>query len=201
MLIEREFFAPAGLSAAMSLAADGDMKDESCRDSFFSVLGIKRENVVLLGQCHSDNIAVLEKDDNPRLIENTDGVIAVPGNKCLGIYTADCMAVLGADISGKVFFALHCGRKGIENGIIGKALGLLKTRGIRPEDLQVMIMPHICGKCYPVNLAAAASNFLSEEGVVKILIRGECTFENPGRFFSYRRDKTSARHLSVIGRF
>lgn len=139
------------------------------------------------------------------LLTRVPGVVVV----MLG---ADCLPVLLAG-NGVVGVA-HVGREGLRSGVLERlvsAMGGAHTARLGPG---------ICGGCYEVDarlaaevaaavpasasrtrcgrpaldLAAGARAQLAALGVPDVAVVGGCTVEQPGRFFSYRRDGVTGRH-------
>ena len=86
-----------------------------------------------------------------RIKVNADGIFSDEFNQNLWIYTADCMPILFADKRSRFVAALHCGRKGLEKGIIKKLVKLFDAVGSSRSDLIVAIGPSISKKNYFVD--------------------------------------------------
>jgi YfiH family protein len=161
--------------------------------------------------------------------EAADAIIADgPGLAC-AVRTADCVPILVADRETRRVAAIHAGWRGVVQGVAPAAVRAFTARGSRPEHLLAAIGPHISLAAFEVGrdvaeqLAAAspasgAVTSLTEPkahvDLTRILIAqlGQlgvpeanvdvlpgCTFLQPDRFFSYRRDgKASGRQVSAI---
>lgn len=46
--------------------------------------------------------------------------------------------------------AAHCGRRGLERGVIGATDDLMKSKGADPANIVATLGPRICGDCYEV---------------------------------------------------
>ena len=68
----------------------------------------------------------------------------------LGMFAADCLPVLMADPEAGVIGAAHCGRRGLQNGVIGATIEKMVSKGARPERIVATLGPCICGDCYEV---------------------------------------------------
>ncbi|WEV64385.1 polyphenol oxidase family protein [Bifidobacterium sp. ESL0732] len=68
----------------------------------------------------------------------------------LGMFAADCLPVLLADPQAGVIGAAHCGRKGLQRGVIGAAVDLMVAKGAKPNRIVATLGPCICGDCYEV---------------------------------------------------
>jgi YfiH family protein len=98
---------------------------------------------IFLKQIHSANIINIDSDEK----RTGDGLSTVD-NKCLGIKVADCLPVYL--FSGKRISVLHCGWRGIINGIAKKAKELL-------HDFHYVLGASIGTCCYEVKNDVAHS--------------------------------------------
>jgi hypothetical protein len=153
-----------------------------------------------------------------------DAIISARPGVTIGIRTADCVPILVADPETRMVACVHAGWRGTAANIIVAAVAELRSRGAEAKDLCVAIGPSIGSCCYEVgpevarrfdrwrlsghngnrsslDLPAINETQLLEAGVRKIWKSGECTYCNPGRFFSFRREKEQAgRMLSFVSR-
>ena len=106
-------------------------------------------NNCILKQIHSKKIVFGSNTQNASEIK-ADGMVSDKFNQNLWIYTADCMPILFADKSKRFVAAIHCGRKGLEKGIIKNLIKRLYKIGSSREDLLVAIGPSISKKNYLV---------------------------------------------------
>ncbi|WEV72706.1 polyphenol oxidase family protein [Bifidobacterium sp. ESL0790] len=79
-----------------------------------------------------------------------DGQVTTQTGMALGMFAADCLPVLLADATAGVIGACHCGRRGLERGVIGSTVELMLAKGARPERIVATLGPCICGDCYEV---------------------------------------------------
>ena len=79
-----------------------------------------------------------------------DGQVTAQKNVALGMFAADCLPVLMADPEAGVIGAAHCGRRGLQNGVIGATIEKMVSKGARPERIVATLGPCICGDCYEV---------------------------------------------------
>jgi YfiH family protein len=158
-----------------------------------------------------------------------DAVVLLRTGAAAGIRVADCVPILVADrVSGAVA-AIHAGWKGIVAGVIPAAIDTLQGRsGSNIKTIVAAMGPHIGKRAFEVGEDVAAFlakmapgkpvvNRDDEKWYVDLaqivafqleaagLEQGQidrvsgCTFSEPDRFFSYRRDgRESGRHLAVI---
>jgi len=139
------------------------------------------------------------------------------------VMAADCMPVLLADEKGEAVGAAHAGWRGLSAGVIEATVAAMD---IPPSRLHAWLGPAIGPTAYEVgpevreaflakdhkaqgaftanrpghwllDLYAVARQRLVFLGVTRIGGSGFCTHTET-RFFSYRRDRTSARMAAVI---
>lgn len=87
--------------------------------------------------------------DTPHVIE-ADGQVTAQSGIALGMFAADCLPVLMADAEAGVIGAAHCGRRGLQNGVIGATIEKMVAKGAKPERIVATLGPCICGDCYEV---------------------------------------------------
>jgi YfiH family protein len=188
------------------------------RDSEYpaGVLRIRQVHSATILEAPSPNGDTAREGDG--LITNAPGVV-------VGIKTADCVPVLLADPATHAVAAVHAGWRGSAQNIVSVAVRELVTRyGAHAQDLHAAIGPAIGACCYEVSpeitrqfggwipeygdataptlidLARVNAIQLSRAGVTNIWTAAECTFCNPDRYFSFRREKEQAgRMTSFIG--
>lgn len=175
-------------------------------------------------QVHGTGVRVVGGLSNKtsRGLDDTDGLVtAVPGVP-LAIKGADCLPVLLASVSGTpVVGAAHVGRRGLVSGVLSRVVTVMREQGAL--QIQAVIGPGICGRCYEVpgsmagevEKAVPGSRCVTAAGTTGIDLRrgaeaqlqveridatvvGGCTLEQPDRFFSYRRDGVTGRQAGVV---
>ena len=87
--------------------------------------------------------------DTPHVIE-ADGQVTAQSGIALGMFAADCLPVLLGDPVTGIIGAAHCGRRGLERGVIGATVDLMKSKGADPANIVATLGPRICGDCYEV---------------------------------------------------
>lgn len=90
-----------------------------------------------------------ETADEPAVVE-ADGQVTAQKNVALGMFAADCLPVLMADPEAGVIGAAHCGRRGLQKGVIGATIEKMVSKGAQPERIVATLGPCICGDCYEV---------------------------------------------------
>ncbi len=138
------------------------------------------------------------------------------------VLTADCLPILLTD--GHTIAAVHAGWRGMLAGIIANALDLPPWRGpplawlgpaIGPQAFEVgpevkaaflarwpgfAAAFHPCGDRYRADIYHLARLILNAYGVRSICGGQFCTYSDPKRFFSYRRDGVCGRMATLIWR-
>jgi YfiH family protein len=129
------------------------------------------------------------------------------------------MPVLLADDSGGVIGAAHAGWRGLCAGVLENTVAAMAVPG---KELVAWLGPAIGPKVYEVgdevraafeekdafsptrpghwllDLYAVARRRLRACGVERVFGGGYCTYSDPARFHSYRRDRTSARMAALL---
>ncbi len=179
-----------------STATLGDMKDEKNRKNLLEKYF--RSDVIIYGeQVHGDNIKIVSGTDAGKVLPQTDGLITREKGIILAVFTADCLPVFIFDKIKKIIGLVHAGRAGLSKHIVSKAIDMfVKNFGSNPLDICAAIGPHICKKCYNIDLDATAEEQLKKTGVSNISNSNICTYT--GDFFSYRKTKTSRRIISLM---
>ena len=157
----------------------------------------------------------------------TDALATDVSGQALLTYHADCYPILFFDRERGVVGAAHAGWRGCLAGVAIQAVQAMHLAySSRPEALEVLIGPGICGRCYPVgndvadqfirrfgreslylqrqgsdhrlDLAAVIRLQLEDEGVqpAAITATGWCTRED-ARWFSHRAGR-AGRFLAAI---
>lgn len=167
------------------------------------VLGFDPGSVAAAEQVHGGDIAVVEQPcglNSP--IPGVDGLISFSRGTLLGIYVADCCAVYIADRQARSVALVHSGKKGTEEKIAPRAIGMMAERGIAPEDLIVQLSPCIRPPAYEVDFAAQIRSDCAQAGVPLAQIHddGACTASDLERYYSYREEKgRTGRMLALLG--
>jgi polyphenol oxidase len=182
-------------------------------------LGVQRDRLLFLQQCHGREVVVVDK---PWVGEApaADGVVTTTPGLALAALVADCTPVLLADARAGVIGAVHAGRPGMTMRIVDAAVETM--RGLGATDVSAVVGPSVCGRCYevPEQLRAAAAQVSAEAatvswsgtpavdvagGVVSQLVDNDvavhwvpgCAREDD-RLFSYRRDGRTGRFAGVV---
>lgn len=89
-----------------------------------------------------------EASQKERYPVEADGIICSLKGHTIGVVTADCVPVL---IAGRHHVAaLHCGWRGLQQGLLGRALNRLIARGEDIKELRLVTGPHIQAGAFEV---------------------------------------------------
>ncbi|TKX31771.1 polyphenol oxidase family protein [Campylobacter estrildidarum] len=195
----------------------GVFRANSFKKNLFSHLGFEGiSECVFMDQIHSSFVQIY--DTNLKDL-TCDGLITKKKNVALCVLSADCLPLLLYHEDG-IVAALHSGRKGSFKNILKECIEKisLESPNLDGSKFHLFIMPSICWKNYEISgevLDFAKENFkdflLGNQLDLKSLVKFQaknlninnildseiCSFENKD-FFSYRRDKTQKRFVSVI---
>ena len=174
-----------------------------------------------LQQVHGNKVVAAGQGDS--LPEADAAWTATPGTVC-AVLTADCLPVLLCDEGGSCVAAIHAGWRGLAAGVIEQAVAALP---VAPDRLLAWLGPAIGPLAFVVGdevreafigqLASASAAFrpataggwhadlyrlarqrLGLLGVARVSGGGWCTYRDPERFFSYRRDSVTGRMATLI---
>jgi len=147
-----------------------------------------------------------------------DALLTREPGLAVSVRTADCLPILLADREHRAIAAVHAGWRGTAESIVRRALDTMgATFDTSPGEVVVAIGPGIGRCCYHVgeevarrfgldcagriDLAETNRAQLAAAGVPagQVETLGLCTYCDPARFHSYRRDKEQAgRMVSYI---
>ena len=171
------------------------------------------KDFIYTSQVHGDNLYILEHPED-FIISKNDGIITQLTNTKIGVLLADCngIAIMGK----KRFGIIHAGRRGLQKGIIQKAIKTLHELWEDISSLQIYVWPSIRQCCYEVgeefltyfdakyfarkderlhfDMIARIKDILSEYGIPEknIEINTKCT-SCSDKFFSYRKQNCNQR--------
>lgn len=179
-----------------------------------------------LNQVHSATVLSAGDPAFGDLPPDADALIATRAHDVIAVKTADCLPVLLCSKSGDEIAVAHCGWRGLAAGLLANTIGAMTTS---PIDLLAWFGPAISQAAYEVgdevreafvavdgeaaacfesnkngrwqaDLYGLARLKLAAAGVTQIFGGGLCTFNEPERFFSYRRERSTSRIISFIYR-
>jgi YfiH family protein len=156
-----------------------------------------------------------------------DAAFARDPRTVCAVLIADCLPVLFTDRVGSIVAVAHAGWRGLAGGVIALTLEALRKHsahdviayigpGIGRDAFEVgedvyrafttsdagaaeAFVPHRPGK-WLADLPALARRALAACGVSAVYGGSFCTFSDPARFFSYRRDGETGRMAALIWR-
>lgn len=192
-------------------------------------LEVARKKLYFLSQVHGVNVRSLAGDelwDDVTHLQG-DALISRHSGVACGVRTADCVPVLIADRRSGAVGAIHAGWRGAAAGIVRCTVDALRSSLPEAPSWIAAIGPHISADAFEigeevaVQLEAAAPGLpvvarapgkkphgdlrrlvawqLAQLGVEHTDHVDGCTYLEPDRFFSFRRDGArSGRHLSAI---
>ena len=166
-------------------------------------LGFTPGDLCVTEQIHGDFVANVTKSRGFNdVIPGADGLITFEKGVLLGVFVADCCAVLIADRRGRGVSIVHSGKVGSELGIIKKAIRKFNDQGIISSDLIVQLSPCIRPPAYEIDFANTIIQDSLSLGVPEqsIFDANECTSLDLEKFYSYRIEKGfTGRMLGLIG--
>lgn len=172
-----------------------------------------------LTQVHGCRV-VHASGSQPADTPKADASITTEAGISCAVMTADCLPVLFCDSNGEQIAAAHAGWRGLADGILLETLNAFPD----PLDVSAYLAPAIGPKAFEVgpevraafvgapdayfqagqgdrllaDLAGIARWQLRNAGIGSVFGGGQCTFSDPERFFSYRRDGQTGRQISLI---
>ena len=208
-MIKPDWQAPPRVHAFATTREFGDLKNEEARRKLRALLPC---DPVWLRQVHGTRVVEL-----PAAGEADAAVTREPQKVCV-VQMADCMPVLFTDVAGTTVAAAHAGWRGLAGGVLEATVAAMR---IREDELLAWLGPAIGPRVYEVGdevrAAFAGYEFAFKptrpghwlldlygvareklKGLRKVCGGGFCTYSDARNFFSYRRDRTSARMAAVI---
>lgn len=159
-------------------------------------------------------------------VPSADASVTRIANAVCAVLVADCLPVLLCDAEGTVVAAAHAGWRGLCAGVVENAVAAM---GAAPESILAWLGPAIGPTAFEVgndvrdaflagdsrasaafaptkggkwlaDLYGLARRRLEAIGVRRVYGGGWCTFSDPERFFSYRRDGATGRMAALVWR-
>ena len=179
-----------------------------------------------LNQVHGTRSVLLGSADFADGTPDADAVIGTQAGDICVVQTADCLPVLLCASDGQEIAAVHAGWRGLAGGVIEATVARMTSA---VGDLIVWLGPAISQPAFEVgdevrqqfrpwsdddnglfvandrgrwqaDLFGLASARLEKMGIRAIYGERLCTYDDPDRFFSYRRDGKTGRLLSFVYR-
>lgn len=166
-------------------------------------------------QVHSGDAVVVQTPSQNG--QTADAVVTDKPGLALTILTADCQPVLFADAKAGVIGAAHAGWRGALDGVLDATLDAMESLGAQRADTVAVIGPCISQSAYEVgqeffdaftaqdpnyqqffvngaqpgkmqfDLPSFGVHCLRQAGVKQASWIRHCTYNDPDRFYSYRR--------------
>jgi YfiH family protein len=212
-MIAPDWRSPARVRAFVTTRDFGDLKDAAVREKLRPLLPA---DPAWLKQVHGARVIDLDAGGG----REGDAAFTRQQESVCAVQMADCLPVLFADEAGTTVAAAHAGWRGLAGGVLEATVAAMR---IPAHKLLAWLGPAIGPRAYEVgedvlaalrghevaftparpghwllDLYAVARQRLSQAGVTRISGGGLCTYSEPERFFSYRRDRTSARMGAFI---
>lgn len=173
-----------------------------------------------LSQVHSTTAVKADAVDNG--IEADSAWTRQRGLAC-SVMTADCLPVFFWQQDGRQVAVAHAGWRGLANGVLAETLSNFES----PETVEAGLGPAIgpasfevgadvvdafrdwpgAEECFKVraqegkwlaDLPGLAKRWLQSAGLSTVFGSDDCTFAQPERYYSYRRDGKTGRMANVI---
>lgn len=205
--------APPRVRAFVTTRASGDMARPGARRVLEDVVP---KPPTWMRQVHGT--AVVDADAQPQFPEADAAVARGRGTVC-AVVVADCLPVLLADAQGTVVGLAHAGWRGLAGGVVEATVAAMEISSSR---IIAWLGPAIGPQAYEVgedvraalpgcesafnptrpghwrlDLYAVARRRLAQQGVDRVYGGGFCTYSEPDRFFSYRRDRAEERMAAL----
>lgn len=174
-----------------------------------------------LRQVHGARVVHADAVDG--LVEADASHTSTPGVVC-AVKIADCMPVLLADRAGRHVGVAHAGWRGLSSGVIENTVAALN---VPPADLVAFLGPAIGPQVFEVgdevrqafcdvddrariafqahrpgkwlaDLFALGRQCLARCGVTAVYGGGMCTYSNPARFYSHRKNPATGRMAALV---
>lgn len=213
--------ASAGPYASMNLAAHVGDDPAAVAENRRRLRAHVPAEPLWLAQVHGS--CVVRAEEAAAGIEADAAFTRQKGWACV-VLTADCLPVLLCNDAGTVVCAAHAGWRGLAGGVLEAAV---KAMGVPPSHLMAWLGPAIGPQAFEVgeevrrvflaHAADAAAAFapkangrwladlyrlagqrLNGVGIARVFGGGFCTYREPVRFYSFRREKTTGRMASLI---
>ena len=198
-----------------------DINEKALPFSFTEFQGLP---IQYMNQVHGTSVGVIKEfSDEP--IPNTDALFTKSNKVSLAIMSADCLPIALANAEGTEIALLHAGWRGLSAGIIQESL---KKFNLENNDLKAWLAPCISQNKYEVgkdvyktfmdldeeskknfkeinsekwmfDLKAEAARVL-KKFKVQVSQSNYCTYTDDDLFYSYRRNKTDERVLTLLWR-
>ena len=170
--------------------------------------------LVFMEQIHGNKICEITSENLSKILEfppKCDAIFTKLSGVGLCVMVADCAPIIAIDSKKSVIAAIHAGRAGVCERILTKTIKAMKSA---PNDLKIIVGPHIQGACYEVgeldlgefnkykfkgffDISKALNDEINALKIKNYEISELCTHCD-NKYFSYRRDKITGRFAGWI---
>jgi YfiH family protein len=208
-VIEPDWRAPRGVRAFVTTRDFGDVLEADARRR---LRGLLPAEPAWLQQVHGKQVIVAGES------AKADAVVSRRAGSVCAVMIADCMPVLFADEAGTVVAAAHAGWRGLAAGVLEATMDAMQ---VPRHKLHAWLGPAIGPQAYEVgddvraafrgyerafrptrpahwllDLYAVAREKLKD--LKSVSGGGFCTYSEPERFYSYRRDGATGRMAAFV---
>ncbi len=184
------------------------------RSRVATAMGGTADDMVGVHQIHSADVVPVTQatPDKPK----ADAMVTATRGITLSVLTADCQPVLFADQAAGVIGAAHAGWQGALDGVLDNTIDAMIALGAKRDNIVAVIGPSISQRAYEVG-PEFVDRFIDEDrdnaryfargdgdrcqfdlpafGLARLRASGikdaawtrHCTYNDPDRFYSYRR--------------
>jgi len=208
------------LNVAYGVGDRPEFAEENIRRALTS-LNLDRSRLVHLHRlAHGNKVYVAKAEDAGKIIDDYDAIITDVVDLPIALNTADCLTIFLHDKTKNVIGVAHAGWKGTLHQVTAKTIeAMVAEFDCNPSNIAVALGPAITVKNYEIgpevaeqfgkkysqerngkvylDIISANIDQLKSSGVKHIDNCNIDTFDDK-RFYSYRRDKVTGRHLGVI---
>jgi YfiH family protein len=214
-------------------SGDAPEKIAENRARMAATLGVKVDRLITPFQIHSPDVVIAQepwtRDTRPR----ADAIVTQVPRLAIGVSTADCGPLLLADSEAGVIGAAHAGWRGALTGVIEATVRAMERLGADRTRIVAALGPTIRQQNYEVgpefverflagdpanaryfspssreghamfDLCGYIARRVAQAGIAQFEDLGLCTYEEPDRFYSYRRsthkgEPDYGRHINAI---
>ena len=173
-------------------------------------------DITFMNQTHSNTVLKVSREYTHL---DCDAMFTEDKTISCAVLTADCIPILVTESSGRMIGCIHAGWRGLQSKIIENFFS--KFKSISKSNFRVLLGPCISAQNYEVSdeifcqfsnysdrfrknksgnyymdLRYIACDILNELGITNVTISKSCTYND--NFYSYRKDKTTGRFVSLI---
>lgn len=207
-----------GYLSALNLGWNrGEPRENVCENyrRYCEAIGSKAEKLVLSDQVHETTVRYVDEKDCAgaeieKKLKSVDGMFTDIPELLLATSYADCVPLFFCDPVKRIIASSHSGWKGTVAGIGAETIRKLQEMGCKPENIQVLIGPSICQKCYEISedVAKEFATSYKEDEMKQILQKGRVTEEGEQKYqldlwvanwFQLKRAGVQPEHIHLAG--